>query len=215
MTMSDGELKILHQKLETTQHYLEFGSGDSTVHASGYKNILRIDSVESSHQYIDENLIPQTVVNQAIKDERLHFHIVDLGKTKSWGYPVDDSKKHLWPNYSLCPFISPSKHDLVLIDGRFRVACALSCLLNTPDNCTIMIHDFWNRPKLYFLLRYFEVQHQVDKLGVFTKKPNLDNQKIARQLRRYQYIVNDHPIEERIKRAFIKKRYKKPKSEAL
>jgi hypothetical protein len=209
--MSDGELEVLHAHLKRAKRYLEFGSGDSTLHAANTPSIESIDSVESSHRYIDENLRPKPEIKQAIEAGRLQFHIVDLGETKEWGYPKDDSKKHLWPNYSLAVFSEPSQHDLVLIDGRFRVACALSCLLNTPDNCTIMIHDFWNRTKFYFLLRYFEVEHEVDKLGVFKKKANLNPDTLQKQLKRYQYIVHDNPLSARLKRPFIKKRYRQAK----
>ena len=209
MTMSEGELEILHAQFKQATHYLEFGSGDSTLHAVNTPTIESIDSIESSHQYIDENLRPKTEIQQALDAGRLRFHIIDVGETKKWGYPVDESKKHLWPNYSLSVFADGSQHDLVLIDGRFRVACALSCLLNTPDNCTIMIHDFWNRKKFYLLLQFFETIHQVDKLGVFKKKPNLDRMKLQRLLQRYQYIVGDEPFSMRIKKHFIKKRYLK------
>ena len=207
MTMSDRELEILHSQLEQANHYLEFGAGDSTIHAANTRGVLHIDSVESSQDYINENLLNNPAIQLAVAEQRLRFHIIDLGPTKEWGYPVDDSKSHLWPNYALSVFAQPSQHDLVLIDGRFRVACALSCLLSTPDHCTIMIHDFWNRTKFYFLLQFFEVHHEVDKLGVFTKKPNLNRVKIKRLLKRYQYIVNDFPFSARLKRPFIKKRY--------
>ena len=207
MTMSAGELEVLHAQLRQARKYLEFGSGDSTVHAVNTPSIVSIDSVESSHQYINDNLKPRPEVQQAITDGRLQFHIIDVGETKEWGYPKDESKMHLWPNYSLSVFSEPSDHDLVLIDGRFRVACALSCLLNTPDNSTIMIHDFWNRTKFYFLLKFFNVEYEVDKLGVFTKKKGLDRKQLQRLLKRYQYIVHDNPLSARLKRPFIKKRY--------
>lgn len=209
MAMSENELEVLHSQFEKAQHYLEFGSGDSTLHAANTPSIKTIESVESSHQYIDENLRPKPEIQQALESGRLRFHIIDLGETKEWGYPKDDSKKHLWPNYSLSPFVDGSQHDLVLIDGRFRVACALSCLLNTPENCTIMIHDFWNRKKLYILLQFFDTIHQVDKLAVFKKKANLDRKKIQGLLKGYQYIVGDEPFSMRIKKRFIKKRYLK------
>ena len=211
MTMSDGELEVLHKYLGQASHYLEFGSGDSTLHAARTPTIKHIDSVESSHQYIDENLKTQPEIQQAMADKRIDFHIIDIGETQNWGYPKDDSKKHLWPNYSLSVFTQHSQHDLVLIDGRFRVACALSCLLNTPQDCTIMIHDFWNRTKFYLLLQFFDVQCEVDKLGVFRKKSHLNQDKIKRLLKKYQYIVHDNPLSAKLRRPFIKKRYRAPK----
>ncbi|MSR21481.1 MAG: hypothetical protein EXR91_11015 [Gemmatimonadetes bacterium] len=87
---------------------------------------------------------------------RLEFHVIDLGETSKLGYPIDESKNHLWPNYSLRVFSIPSNHDLVLVAGRFRVACTLSSILSAPDDCRILVHDFWDRPQYHIVSKYLE-----------------------------------------------------------
>lgn len=121
------------------------------------------------------------------------FHVIDIGETQLWGYPVNDKKKHLWPNYSLSVFSQESKHDLVPIDGRFRVSCALNSIINTPTHCKIIIHDFWNRPHYQILLRYLQVTEQVDTIGVFSKKEDVDHAEIQKMIFEYQYMPGDEP----------------------
>ncbi|MCP4545247.1 MAG: hypothetical protein GY835_02135 [bacterium] len=191
MTMTKSEQEILHSHLESSQNYLEFGSGESTIYASKTTAIQSIDSVESSQRYIDDNLKPDADIALALSANRLRFHVIDIGETKAWGNPKDKAKMHLWPNYSLGVFTEHGNYDLVLVDGRFRVACTLNSILNTPDNCTIVIHDFWNRPEYHIVLRYLEVKDRADTLGVFGKRDNIDVQEVQSLIKVYQYLPDD------------------------
>ena len=46
---------------------------------------------------------------------------------------------------------------MILIDGRFRVACCLKCFEGMSPNCTIAFDDFLNRPKYHVVLDYFDI----------------------------------------------------------
>jgi hypothetical protein len=188
MNMSNDEMKMLHSYIDSSNHYLEFGSGESTIYASNALMVKTIDSVESSEKYISENLKPNAAITKALSTGKLLFHIIDIGETTEWGLPINESKKHLWPNYSLSVFSRKSNHDLVLVDGRFRVACTLSCILNTPENCKIIIHDFWKRPAYHIVLKYLEIQNRFDTLGVFSKKPDIDSKDLQLLIKEYQYL---------------------------
>lgn len=188
MTMTKDELKILHTHIDSSKHFLEFGSGASTLYAASVPTVKKIDSVESSESFINENLKPNPVISDALSAGKLLFHVIDIGKTIYWGYPVGFLKRHLWPNYSLSIFSKKSDHDLVLIDGRFRVACTLNCILNTPPDCKIIIHDFWNRPAYHTVLPFLETRDRADTLGLFSKKENIDRNKVKSLLQKYQYL---------------------------
>lgn len=205
MTMTKGELEILHSYIDSSSNYLEFGSGESTIYASKSPTIKTIDSVESSQKYIEDNLKPNADIVMALSANKLRFHIIDIGETITWGYPKDKSKKHLWPNYSLSVFSENRNYDLVLVDGRFRIACALNCILSTPDNCTIIIHDFWNRPQYHVVLRYLEVKDRVDTLGVFSKRSNIDLQKVQSLIKIFQYLPDDKTLLFKIKNKLTKR----------
>ena len=54
---------------------------------------------------------------------------------------MDKKSKDLWENYSKSKIrYSPDTIDFVMIDGRFRVACALQALLVTKFQATDSIH---------------------------------------------------------------------------
>ncbi|MDO8281187.1 MAG: hypothetical protein Q7U10_00965 [Thermodesulfovibrionia bacterium] len=207
MPMTKDELKMIHSYIDLSHNYLEFGSGESTIYASTAPMIKSIDSVESSEGYISEYLKPNTAITNALSTGKLLFHIIDIGETIAWGYPKNELKKHLWPNYSLSVFTKKSNHDLALVDGRFRVACTLNCILNTPENCTIIIHDFWSRPEYHIVLKYLELKDKVETLGVFSKKQDTDLIKLQSLIKKYQYLPKDRTLVDKIKRK-LTKRYK-------
>ena len=206
MTMTDGELALLHRCMGGCTRYLEFGSGESTLYAASLPNILRIDSVESSAGFVDENLRDKEIITQAAASGKLRFHIVDIGKTVAWGHPENDEKKHLWPNYCLSVFTRKSEHDLALIDGRFRVACALSSFLSTPKGCRVMIHDFRCRPQYHIVLRYFEVLDEADTLVLLAKKETVNVKEIRSYLQRYQYLPDDTTVAYKIRNRLLNNR---------
>jgi hypothetical protein len=194
MTMTTDEQSLIHSHIDASAHYLEFGSGESTIYASASSGVKTIDAVESSETFVNESLLPDTSISHALSAQKLKFHIINIGETSKWGCPKYSSTKPLWPNYSLSVFSKKSKHDLVFVDGRFRVACTLSRILNTAENCKIMIHDFWIRQEYHVLLGYLDVLGKVDTLGVFSRKKDLDIQRVQSLLKKYQYLPGDKPI---------------------
>ena len=53
---------------------------------------------------------------------------------------------------------------MILIDGRFRVACALNVLKHINRDTYVYIHDFTDRPKYHVLLNYYEIVDKADRL---------------------------------------------------
>jgi hypothetical protein len=66
------------------------------------------------------------------------------------------------------------KIDLILIDGRFRVACCLKCFDVINDNCFIIFDDFLNRKHYHVILDYFYIGEKTsdNRMVVMKKKPN-------------------------------------------
>jgi hypothetical protein len=57
------------------------------------------------------------------------IHGVDIGEVGAWGYPTNSTNSRTWPSYSESILKYGHEADLVLVDGRFRVACALYAVL--------------------------------------------------------------------------------------
>ena len=75
----------------------------------------------------------------------------DIGRTGPWGKPFHParSRPSLWRRYPLAPwdtFGEDFRADAVLVDGRFRVACALAVILHQPDTrWTLLLDDYVGR----------------------------------------------------------------------
>lgn len=151
-TNSEIEIEFFLKRLEKSRNFLEFGSGASTLMALR-NGSLSIVSIDSSQEYIDYLVDEIKILELPL--EKVFFLFVDIGLTGSWGRPIDDLSRDKYPNYSKLPFeVLKSRDftpDLILIDGRFRVATFLNTLINCPDS-TIIFDDYFDRPQ------YFEVE---------------------------------------------------------
>ena len=63
--------------------------------------------------------------------------------------------------------------DLILVDGRFRVAAALESLPRMRSDAKLVVHDFWNCEQYQVILPFFECVDRTDTLAVFRRKEEL------------------------------------------
>lgn len=189
MRMTNKELELLQNELSGCSNYLEFGSGNSTVLAASTMNIEKITVVESDSLFWKRLILSNPVVNDSIKQGRLHPLIINIGVTKEWGYPIDDSCQNRWSLYASKAFRKDSSYDQILIDGRFRIACTLQACLHVTPKTRILIHDFFIRPYYYTVLPFLKFEEQADTMGVFRIRKNND----PRLLKEFISVYNNLP----------------------
>ena len=83
-------------------------------------------------------------IKEGIKNKRINLNHVDIGPLKEWGNPLNEESKFKWHNYSeaIISVAKTNNIDLVLVDGRFRVACILTSLLVTgPNSCSRLLRS--------------------------------------------------------------------------
>ena len=164
-----NDKELFYRYLSKATTYFEFGSGGSTYQASIRTNIVKIYSVES-------DMVWHTKLKNIINNESINFIYNEMDtKPDSLGYPGPNSKKEDWIKYSsqIC-FLKPEELkaiDLVLIDGRFRVACCLKCVDLINSDCFIVFDDFLNRPQYHIVLNYYDIiEKSSDNIMVILKK---------------------------------------------
>jgi len=165
---------MFYKYLDKATHYLEYGSGGSTYQASLRNNLKKIISIESD--IIWSNKLKTLIKNK----ENIDFKYIDM-KTlpNDWGNPGKDSNLEDWVKYNGAIYFLDknliSKIDLILIDGRFRVACCLKCYDCINDNCLIIFDDFFNRKKYHIVLDYFDIIDKTNNniMVVLKKKKNM------------------------------------------
>ncbi|HTG19783.1 MAG TPA: hypothetical protein VK681_07045 [Reyranella sp.] len=113
---------------------------------------------------------------------------MDIGPTRKWGHPLDDESKARWPQYAQAVWQAalPTPVDFVLIDGRFRVACALMALLKARPHARVAFHDFWTRLRAYgAVLPFFDVVGRAGSLAILAARQDLAQARIETLLPHY------------------------------
>lgn len=188
--LSLKERLLLCKYLKKSDSYLEFGAGGSTFLALLHSK-TKIYSVESDKNWINY-LRKWKIITKAEEFQKLIFNYVDIGKTKECGFPVDDTEKDKFPDYSKAVFekYSNIKFDTVFIDGRFRVACTLAAILNTSLNSIIILHDYANRKGYHIIERFLDKIESANAMVVFRKKNNINLAEVNQLYEEYKYIAD-------------------------
>jgi hypothetical protein len=168
--IKNNDKLMFYKYLDKANVYFEYGSGGSTYQASLRNNINKIFSVESDLEW--HNKLKEKIINKS----RINFIYNDMDtKPNTWGHPGVNSNKSQWINYSdqitLLDKKTQNEIDLIMIDGRFRVACCLKSFNVINDNCLIAFDDFLNRPHYHIVLQYFDIIDKTqDNMMVILKK---------------------------------------------
>jgi hypothetical protein len=150
--------------------YLEYGSGGSTILAAALnKPFVSVDTDRLFLQSVRRKIGGRTSAQRL-----LH---ADIGLTGPWGIPFPAGKPssrrlNKWKAYARTPwpFISQDNPpDLVLIDGRFRVATALTCCahLSAPSDVKILVDDYTDRPSYHVIERHAKLDRVLGRMAVF------------------------------------------------
>ena len=175
--------EVIRQSYSDASLILEYGTGGSTFFAS--KMGKKVIAVESSIKWLME--LMASYKEQDHQGDIIPVWI-DLGETKDWGYPVDDTRWRHWPSYSIKPWVFCSEHrldpDLVLIDGRFRVACFIATCINVRKSVRIIWDDYVERDHYHIVQDIADpVEIVENRMATFDIKSGLiDSQKLLQLL---------------------------------
>lgn len=173
--MKKNDIQMFYKYLNQCKSYFEYGCGGSTYQANSRNNIELIYCVESDKEWIDK-------LEEKIQSDKIRFMYIDVNtKPKNWGHPGKDANNTQKKSYSnaILQLSNDERNniDIVMIDGRFRVACCLKLLNEINDNCIIAFDDFLNRSQYHIVLEYFDI---IDKtkdncMAILKKKENVNS----------------------------------------
>eukprot|EP00966_Prymnesium_polylepis_P162758 3761712-Prymnesium_polylepis.1 len=141
----------------SVQRYLEWGSGGSTEIASWLASSAQqprlrwIRSIESSGAWAQHMRSRTALLRDAEREGRLRLQVSEFGgnSSKILGAPDDwRSVIHFGRQGMALPYVhagldtSTKALDVVLIDGRFRLACAIYVLKYCHSGTKIFVHDW-------------------------------------------------------------------------
>lgn len=142
LTLPEAEAALLRDAYDRASVILEFGSGGSTILAAELgKRVISVESDKSWAQMMRDWLQQNPQPGQA------EIVLADVGPTKEWGHPVDDRAWKRFARYPLEVWDLPdfAHPDVVLVDGRFRVGCALAAAYRITRPTTLYFDDYANR----------------------------------------------------------------------
>ena len=169
IVMSPAEITLFEAFLRESRRFLEFGAGGSTCLASQLAS-EKVISVDSSSDWLDR-------VKANAVQQRLHLHFVDLGPTGDWGRPIGEDHKDRWHLYSTTVWHDVAdavSSDLILIDGRFRVACFAETIARARPGAIILFHDFANRHDYHVVKALAPMIATIENLSAFVKDQRAD-----------------------------------------
>jgi hypothetical protein len=155
--------------------YLEYGCGGSTVTAArNKKNFITVDSDRFYLASVQKKIERQFGCVSGL------FVYADIGPTGEWSYPsftrLTPRRLNKWKCYPEAPWPIIEKKmqfpDLVLIDGRFRVACALVSLkhLHKESDFILLIDDYAERPHYRVVEEFAHLDLMQGRMAVFKSK---------------------------------------------
>lgn len=189
--LDKDSLHFFKKMLNHSSSFLEFGAGGSTMLAADY-GIDQIVSVETDFEFL--KLVTSSI--QRINFVGKYFPIyIDIGEVIKWGKPSNRSKIEQWKFYYQKPWevinnnnITP---DLILIDGRFRVATFANIFLQHSGDAIILFDDYVDRPSYHVVESICPKFEIIGRMGVFKKyQSDIDKTKFLQIKILLEYFYN-------------------------
>jgi len=135
-------------------------------------------------------------VNEFMKNNKkiINLYIDIKTNYNNWGYPINDCDKTNWVSYSNIVHVLNqnllSILDLILIDGRFRIACILKLYNYINYNCIILFNNFFDRIEYSIILEYYDVIENSEDNSMAVLKKKINNSPNEDIIKNYEYDHN-------------------------
>ncbi len=169
MTLSAREADLLRASYKDAGVVLEYGSGGSTLLAADSAT-MAVFSVESDHVWSKRM---QAWFADHPAQVPVHVLYSDVGPTGKWGFPSNKTKARLWSAYALSVWDHPAflHPDVVLVDGRFRLACMLTTLFRITRPVRLLCDDYLDRSTYHRFETLAGKPEMTGRMAAFTLTP--------------------------------------------
>ena len=158
----DNELIAFLSFLTKDTIYFETGSGCSSIIAKYYTK--KSYAVEGCKEWYEKG------IKNGLKDN-LIFH--DLKPDNAtWSYPGKNSNINDWKQYFQA-YNKSYNANVILIDGRFKVATAMDIFDKINDDTIILLHEYNERLRYFIIENYYDYVYHWGRLVAFVKKKDI------------------------------------------
>ena len=178
----DGDDKLFKSYLKNCNLYFEYGVGSSTrwVLENTNSDIIAIDT---DKEWID-------FVNIEVENLRTKLIWVDLGDLTKWGRPNSYKYRNSFMDYIGGIWDFKKQADVILIDGRFRVACFLYSLMNSKTDSVIIFDDYFDRPWYHIIEEVISPRDKCGRQAVFKVSTVYDRKLTKNLLNKFLYVFD-------------------------
>ena len=143
--------------------FFEFASGCSSIIAKYYAK--KSYAVEGNKKWYDIG------VKNGLKDNLLFRDLKCDGSGPLLSYPGRKSTMKDWKNFFQA-YKKEYNADVIFIDGRFRVACALDVFSKIKNDTVLLLHEC-NRKQYKVIQNYYNLIRHWGILCMYQKKENI------------------------------------------
>ena len=178
----DGDDYLFKKYLKNCNIYFEYGVGDSTIWV--LENTLsRIISVDTDKKWINK-------IDIFKRKKRIDIHWINLGEIENWGRPKTYEHRKYFIDYISNVWTFNLKPDVILIDGRFRVASYLYSLINAKEGSIIIFDDYNNRPYYHIIEEVVPIYKICGRQAVFRVPKNINRKLAENILNKFLYVFD-------------------------
>ena len=177
----DGSDEVFKKLVSQARVYFEYGCGQSTIWVS-HNTQAKIYSVDTSKEWLQNTKEKQGADNQA------NLQWIDCGTIGERGRPINYNQRDNFKSYILGPFgITTESPDLILVDGRFRVACFLSSLSKAKQGTSIIFDDYKDTPYYHIAEEFCPNPYFCGRQAIFTVPDIIDQELIDLEIDKFNY----------------------------
>ena len=183
----EGDNSLFKSVLRSTKLYGEYGCGASTNWVLA-NTTADVRSVDTSRQWIDK------VLSDLDADtlRRASIYHVDLGEVGKWGRPRSYENRHHFHRYTDWIWEHGNRPDTILIDGRFRVCCFLTCLRYADEGARLIFDDYTNRPHYHIVEKFVPREDACGRQCVFIvpKRELIDCSDLELEIKAFRHVMD-------------------------
>ena len=175
-------------RLRSARRFLEYGCGGSTMCAASIG--IPFHCVESDSWFLGR--VKQAIhkVGMGSPSHQIFEHR-SIGRTERWGFPhcvlpPTPNRLRRFARYSDPPDHDTAEElpDVILVDGRFRLACALKVIRWLDGTTyTLVVDDYASRPEYHVLSQFAVLESMYGDTAVFSPLRGVNLRSIATAIR--------------------------------
>lgn len=171
LTMPAPEAAALRLAYDQAGVILEYGSGGSTVLAAEMAG-KHVTTVESDRKWA-RMMKRWFQAHPPAAGTEVEVIWSNIGPTRAWGHPVDDGEWRRFADYPLAVWQRKGfRHpDVVLVDGRFRIGCALATAFSITRPVTLLFDDYGRRKWFHKVEEFIGTPRMVGRMALFDLAP--------------------------------------------